>query len=350
MKNAYRPLVLAAAVTLVAAAAAQAQTVIVRSAPPGTTIEVVVNAETLGTATTDEAGNVAIPAGMFAAGGKRETDANLYVDVCPDKRRIIIVERGEPDPAQDVACIRTESLGLFLVRPVSTFVVNASTATPTVMLRQGPVSVVPEPSRESLPTGFVVFGGAGMGKFRDANQLACGNVEDCSGDEWDLTYTTGAEFWLSRFISAELGYVRRRELEIEGRGTGFDFASSLDSHLTTVAGKFGIPMGPVRAYAKGGTNYLRAATVHRQTMEDITVEIDGEEQVIEGGTVTSRLDFSGWGWLVGGGLEIWAKPSFAIYTEGGLAGMKGHPREDAEGSIDDRLTYFVAGLRIRIGG
>ena len=63
-------------------------------------------------------------------------------------------------------------------------------------------------------------------------------------------------------------------------------------------------MGPVRAYVKGGTNYLRAATVHRQTIEDRTVEIDGEEQVIEGGTVTSRLDFSGWGWLFGGGFHL----------------------------------------------
>lgn len=350
MKNVCRPFALAAAVQLVAATTAPAQTVIVRSAPPGSTVEVFVNAEMVGTATTDEAGNVAVPAAMFAAGERQQADANLYIDICPDKRRILIVERGEREPEPDVSCVRTESLGLFLVRPVSTFVVNAAGATPTVLLRQGSVPIVPAPQREALPTGFVVFGGIGMGKFRDAVQFACGNVEDCSSDEWGVTYSAGAEFWLSRFISAELGYVRRSEQEIEGRGTGFDFASSLDSHLTTVAGKFGIPMGPARAYVKGGTGYLRAATVHRQTIEDRTIEIDGEEQVIPGGTVTSRLDFSGWGWLFGGGLEIWANPRWAIYTEAGLSGMKGHPREDAEGNIDDRLTYFVAGLRIRIGG
>lgn len=350
MNNAYRPLLLAAAIQVLAASALQAQTVIVRSAEPGSTVDVLVNADLVGTATTDAAGNVAVAFEMFAPGEPRQTDANLYIDVCPNRHRILIVERGESEPPPDVSCVRTESLGLFLVRPVSTFVVNAAMGTPTVLLRQGSVPLVPPPPRAALPTGFVVFGGLGMGKFSDAILLACGNVSDCSGDEWGMAYSVGAEFWMSRFISAELAYVRRSELDIAGRGTGFDFTSSFDSHMTTIAGKFGIPMGPVRAFVKGGTNYMRAATVHSETVAERTIVVDGEEQVIPESRLTSRLDYSGWGWLVGGGLEIWASPRFAIYTEAGVSRLKGDPRINAEGFIDEGLTWAVAGLRIRIGG
>lgn len=351
MRNVWRPLVLAVVVNLLGAGVALAQTVMVRNAPAGSTIEVVVNTETVGSTTVDASGNASIAAKVFTSPEKRETDANLYVDVCPDnRRRILIVERGQADPAQDVTCTRSQNLGLFLVRPVSTFVVNLESGVPTVMLRQGSVSFEQRTPAAELPTGFVVFGGAGMAKFRDAITLACGNVEDCSGDTWGITYQAGAEYWISRFFSAELGYIRRAELDVDGSGNAFRFNSSVDSHQTTIAGKVGIPIGPVRAFGKVGTNYLRATTGTSQTNDDTTVTIDGVEQTIEGGTITSEIKFSGWGWMFGGGLEAWVKPSFAIYGEGGLVGLKGSPRENVEGAIDDRLTYFVAGVRIRIGG
>lgn len=352
MRNAWRPLVLAAAISLLwGPGVATAQTVIVRNAPAGSTIELVVNSGTAGSATADPGGTATLTADMFTSGGKRETDANLYVDICPEeRRRIIIVERGQADPPQDVSCMRTQSLGLFLVRPVSTFVVNVEAGIPTVMLRQGSVSLEPRQPRAPVPTGFVVFGGAGMASFGDAVSLACGNVEDCSGDSWGINFAAGAEYWISRFISAELNYLRRADLEVSGSGSAFDFESTLDSHMTTVAGKIGIPMGPVRAFGKVGGNYLRATIGATQTVEDTTVTIDGVEQTVPGGTIASAITFSGWGWTFGGGLEAWVRPSVAIYGEGGLVGLKGDPRETAEAAIDDRLTYFVAGVRIRIGG
>lgn len=352
MRNAWRPLALAAAISLLwGAGVATAQTVIVRNAPAGSTIELVVNADTVASTTADPGGTATLTASMFKDAGRRETDANLYVDVCPEnRRRVIIVERGQPDPSQDVSCTRTQSLGLFLVRPISTFVVNVESGIPTVMLRQGSVSLEPRAPRAPVPTGFVVFGGAGLARFRDAVSLACGNVEDCSGDEWGITFAAGAEYWISRFLSAELNYVRRTDLEISGSGQAFRFEGTLDSHLTTITGKIGIPAGPARFYGKVGGNYLRATTGTTQTVDDTTVTIDGVEQTIEGGTIASAIDFSGWGWTFGGGVEGWVKPFLAIYAEGGLVGLKGDPRETAEGAIDDRLTYFVGGLRIRIGG
>ena len=349
MVNPWRLLLFAAVVNVLPAVAA-AQTVMVRNAPPKSTIELVVNTETVGSATADENGHASITATMFATSGKRETDANLYVDVCPDRRRVVLVERGEVAQNQDVACSRTESLGLFLVRPISTLVVNLSTAIPTVMLRQGPVSFEPRPGRTPVPTGFIVFGGAGMAKFRDQILLACGNVSSCSGDEWGIAYTAGAEYWISRFLSAELAYGQRADLEIAGSGDTFRFDSVVESQLTTITGKFGVPMGPVRLYAKGGANYLRASTGTTQTVDDTTVIIDGVEQTVEGGTVRSQIDFSGWGWTFGGGLEAWIRPSFGIYAEFGISGLKGSPRSDVEGTLDDRVTHAVGGIRIRIGG
>ena len=347
----WRLLAVAAAVNQVAGAGiAEAQTVMVRNAPAGSTIELVVNAETVGSATADAGGSTTLTADIFSTRPKKETDANLYFDVCPDVRRVVLVERGEVAQAQEAACNRTESVGLFLIRPISTLVVDLASPIPTVMLRQGSVDLNPQRPSTPIATGLVVFGGAGMGKFRDAILLACGNVQECSGDTWGITFTAGADFWISRFIGAEVSYVRRSELDINGSGSTFEFNSSLDTHVTTVAGKVGIPMGPVRAYGKAGGNYLRATTGTTQTIDDTTVTIDGIEETVEGGTVTSEIKFSGWGWTFGGGVEAWLRPSFAIYTEGGLIGLKGSPREDVEGAVDDRLTYIMVGARVRIGG
>ena len=46
-------------------------------------------------------------------------------------------------------------------------------------------------------------------------------------------------------------------------------------------------------------------------------------QTFKGGTQTFETETRGWGWLFGGGLEAWIKPSFAIYGEAGSAALKG---------------------------
>jgi hypothetical protein len=42
-------------------------------------------------------------------------------------------------------------------------------------------------------------------------------------------------------------------------------------------------------------------------------------------------------------------PGVAIYLEGGRTQLKGNNLNGGEGSINDRMTYFLAGLRVHIG-
>ena len=50
----------------------------------------------------------------------------------------------------------------------------------------------------------------------------------------------------------------------------------------------------------------------------------------------------------GGGVEMWLARPFAIYLEGGRLGLKGSARDGADGSLDEGLSYFVAGARVRL--
>ena len=68
------------------------------------------------------------------------------------------------------------------------------------------------------------------------------------------------------------------------------------------------------------------------------------------GTAASAMKTEGWGWLFGGGLEAWVKPSFALYAEAGQARLKGTERNSGPGTMDDRTNFVLAGIRIHIGG
>ena len=110
MTRSGRALTLAATLNVILACTAHAQTVIVRSAPPGSTIDLTVNTEAAGTTTADAAGDARLTLNMFTAPGKTETDAYLYVDFCKDNRRVLIVERsGQPAPVEAGCDRRQES-------------------------------------------------------------------------------------------------------------------------------------------------------------------------------------------------------------------------------------------------
>ncbi len=73
MRDFRRPLLLAAAFTVTAAVSqATAQTIVVTKAPPGATVELGLNAETIGTATADAAGIATLPVNLAAHGRKPE--------------------------------------------------------------------------------------------------------------------------------------------------------------------------------------------------------------------------------------------------------------------------------------
>ena len=352
MTNSWRPLALAAVLNLiVGAGTVAAQTVMTRNAQPGTVVEVVVNATPVGSGTTDAAGTATITLDLAAAAGKPQIDADVYVDTCDNKRRVLIVERGQPSSPQAPDCPRRDDLGFFLVRRVSTLVLDLTGTPPTIMLRQGDVSFDPaDLVAVAPPSGLVLFGGAALAQFANATALACGNVPTCSGKDARFAYTGGLELWFKPFLAVEAAYIKSTKIDVEGSGTGFRFDSSLDPYIVSIAGKVGIPARRARFYGKGGVNYHRAIIETTQTNDERTVTVDDVPQTIPGGTQSFELTTAGWSWLFGGGVEFWIKSSFSIYGEVTRAALKGSALDDEEGEMDERVNLYTVGVRIRIGG
>jgi hypothetical protein len=353
MLKSWRLLVLAAALNVTAdVGLVLAQTIMVRNAPPGSTVEVALNATAIGTATVGAGGDATLTTDVASRGGKTETDANFYVDVCGGVRRVVIVERGASVPPKAATCERSEIPGLFLLRAITTILVDVGGSTPTLWLRQGAVPdqwlrqgpIGEEETARTWrpsPTGFVVSGGA-FSKFRDAVFRACGNVEGCSGDDSDFGYAAGVAFWFAPFVAAEATYLRPGKMSAGGTVDVFRFDSSLDAHVISIVGKAGVPIGPVRIYGQAGLSY------HEATFETV--------QGLQGaaaGSVTDAQTFTlktkGWGRVYGGGVEAWVTSKFAIYGDAGWATLKGDAVDDGEGLLDERLNFVVAGVRVRLG-
>ncbi len=314
---------------------AAAQTVIVRKAPPGSTVEVTVNGAPGGAATVNASGDAVVPVKVLGTGGRPETDAYLFVEVCDTLRRVVIVEEGAQAPAPGADCQRHDLPGLFVLRRVSSVVFDVSGPNPTVLLRQGSYSLKPPRVWKPAPTGFVVFGAAGLGKLSDASTIGCGTVESCKPDDSGVALTAGAAYWLTPWVAAEVTYIRPKETSATADAGTFRFTHTVDAEVVNIAAKVGVPIGPSRIYGSVGTNYHRALTRTTQTSGSITDSFE--------------LQTEGWNWSWGGGFEAWIASSFALYTEFGSMGLKGDAVNVEEGSIDDRLNFVVAGVRIRIG-
>ena len=351
MTRSGRALALAALFTTILAGTAHAQTVIVRSAPAGAPIDLLVNTETAGSTTANASGDARLTLNMFAAAGKSETDAYLFVDFCKDdRRRVLIVERSGQAPAAVPGCDRRQILGVYLVRRITTLVVNVAGPNPTVLLRQGAVSLTPKRVWQPAPAGFHVFGGGGLMQIRDAVAFACGNVGNCSGDESGVGYTAGVTYWFSRYLGAEFSYTKPAEITIQGSGDAFTFTGFMDPEIYALSGKVGFPARRFRLYGQVGANYHRSSQGTSETVEDITVtNEDGTETVIPGGVQTFNLKASGWGWQFGGGTELWLMPRLAVYGEVGWTWIIGDAEDDAIGKIDDRYTSIIGGIRLRLG-
>lgn len=349
MTKPWRPLALAAVLFVsVSAGAATAQTVIVTKAPVGATIELVLNTATVASGTADDDGNATLALNISKNVNKAETDASIYVDICGEKvRRVLIAERVRQPPPPDTGCDRRQIVGLFLIRSVSTMVIDVGGANPTVLLRQGPFSLR-QVIRWTPPTGLVLFGGGVFGTFSNARDVACGNV-NCDSDNTGLGYTAGVEYWFAPFLSAEGSYVKPSDATAQGSSGTSSFDSNLDLHAFTAAGKFGIPVRRARFYGKAGATYQQSKFRTNQTFEDTTITVDGVTETIEGGTQALELETKGWSWFFGGGAEVWVRPAFAIFGEAGLAWLKGEAVDNEEGELDERLTYVLFGARVRIG-
>jgi len=338
MTRLWRLLAVAAALILTAGArGAAAQTVMVRHAPPGISVEVLLDDAVVGTETTSAEGDVTLE---FKLPDPGELDANIFVDVCEKSRRVLIVDRNKRAPASPVGCDRREISGVFWVRRVNTLVVDLAGTQPSMLLVRGKY-VPPKPVAEGQeeesapkrpsPTGFTLFGGSGLGSFRDALFIACGNAAGCDGNSGGFGFSFGGTYWITRWLGAEGGYVKPRSVKASG-GDTYHFDSTFDVDTFIAAGKVAIPAGPLRVYGTGGANFHQSTLTMTQTIE------------IASQTFTQKTH--GWGWLVGGGAEVWVTPKVAVYGDLTLSQVKGKAEDKGEGFVDDRLRFIGFGVRV----
>jgi len=337
MTKPMRLLVAAAVLVITGNGVAAAQTVMVRNAPPGETVEVFLNATKVATSSVPANGETTLPLNLRENNaGKLEIDANIFIDVCDKIRRIIVVERGQPAATQEPGCERRDIPGLYWVRRVNTLVVDVGGATPTMMLVKGSYEPGKVRNWSSLvPTGLLAFGGIGRADYRDAALIACGTAPTCNSDKAGLIYSGGLTFWLTRFLGAEASYFKPSKAKADGSGTGYTFSTTLDTNLLMVAGRVGIPAGPVRISGLIGMDYQDSVLKTKDT--------------INGATQNTEIETKGWGLAWGAGMEIWVSTRFAISIDGGLAALKGTPTGGGEARLDDRLRYVSGGVRYRIG-
>ena len=338
----------AAALIAVAAfaTAASAQTVIVRNAAPSAPIEVVLDADTVATATADSTGMATLTTDAIARLRRDEAGIHVSVDTCGQQRRVLLVEAGVPPPAQ-AACARATVRDLFSLQRGTTLLVDVGGPSPVVWIRQGPMPIEWLGDRDAAeqprtwappPVGLILSGGLGGASFGDAVTRACGDASTCSGSGLRPNAAAGVSFWIAPWLALDLGVMRPRQLTATGSGTAFSFDSAVDARIVTVAGKAGGQTGPVRIYAIGGANHLSAAATTVQTVTSSAI-----------GAETFGFKADGWSWLAGGGLEFWPVPRVGVYVEGNVLSLKGNAIDNTEGSIDDRLVYVTTGLRVALG-
>lgn len=336
MSNPLRLLVTAAVTILGMVSSASAQTVMVRGAVPGETVEVVLNGTVAGTGTIDATGvgtaGFSLPAGDTA---RPEMNARLYVETCGKTRRVHVVEQSRLPPDATPDCARSDIGGIYWIRPRSIIVVNVANAIPMVLLRQGSYNPNAGGPRRPSPTGLVLFGGGGLAQLPNAFATACGNVQECSGDESVGAYTAGVGYWLTRWFGAEASYTKPSKLTGEGAFGAFTFTDTIDvHHVIGVVGKLAVPLGPIRLYGQGGGNWHEGTSTTVQTL-------GADSQTLE-------LQVEGWGWTAGAGIEAWVAPAFALYLEGNLARLKGEAIDNSERTFSNRMRTFVVGGRVKL--
>jgi hypothetical protein len=346
MKSPWRLLALAAALHMtLGTGTALAQRVMLRHAPPGSPVEIFLNAEKVADGTVGADGDVTIEFTLPPKDGKAEIDANVFVDVCDKLHKVVVVDRNRAALPVAEGCDRREVAGLFWVRPVNTLVVDVAPQPPTMLLVRGkytpptPQEITEEGEdtrpREPLPKGFMMFAGLGPAKLRDFATLQCGNV-NCSGGGTVLSYGFGATFWLTRFVGVEGSYLHPVNIKVSG-GEGFHFDTEMDADIWSIVGKGGIQAGKARLYGQVGMNYHDATVTTVQTIAAL-----GAQRFI--------TETKGWNPTYGGGLEIWVNKKIAIYGEFDFAQLKGDAEGGGEAKIDDRASVILGGIRLHLGG
>ncbi len=345
---------LALAVVLILSAGlrvATAQTAMVRDAPPGASIELTMNGGAPVTAKADATGDATL---TIPSRGE-ETDVQLHVDVCDNAIKVVINQPGVVPAAADAGCTRKDLWGIYVMRTITTFVIEINNADASVYVSQGP------PPREWLQhgpsradrlwgtagKGLVLSAGGGLAIFSQGVSNYCGNVSGCTSSS-GFGYHLGAEFWVTPHFAAQISYLRPDDISASGSGDTFTFDTTRTMRVLTIGGKAGVPVGHGRVYGLGGWNHHEATDSTTETVNDQTITADGVSTVIKGGTQAFGQKTRGWGWMVGGGYDLWLRNWIAVYAEFSEVILKGSSVNFGAATIDERSTFLVAGVRARL--
>jgi hypothetical protein len=343
---------------------ALAQTVIVRHAPAGSTVELVMDATVVVAAKADAAGNATL-----TAPDKVDVplDAGVWVDVCGDVHRVILARRGA-QPAAEAVCRRLEVAGLFFVQRITSMVIDVRDA-PSLRLRQGrapdewlrdPVPGVARAGANAgaatqadapaapLPplTGLTLFGGIGRGSATEFESQACGNVTSCS-DGGTMPYTGGLAWWFTDFVAAEARYNYLGDHEAAASGNAFRFTTTREGGVLAFTGRGGVRLGRVRPFGRAGMSFHSATLTTTQTVDATSVVIDGVTQTVPGGTQILQSRTTGWAPVYGGGAEIWLSSIVGIFGEFQRIELKGSDDRGADIEINDAEQTIQAGVTVR---
>jgi len=338
---------------------ATAQTVIVRSVPAGAPIEVQIDGGSTQTATANANGDASIPVPMPS--GSTEAAVQVFVDRCDPIVRVQLVRRGVPIPTAAAGCTRGDVSGAYLMRPITTFVVDVDQSGGSVHVRQGPPprswlaaggELGPgdrQTFRSPAPNGVTLWAGAGISRDSPALATLCGDATSCSGDRYTGAIAAGATVWLPRIFGVQATIAKRAQPKVDGSGDGYQFTSTVPTRLLTVSALAGKAIGPTRLYAQGGLNRHHATFSTTQEADSRTVTVNNASQTIGGGTQTVQYTTEGWGWLVGGGFEAWATRFIALYVDGQYVKLRGSDITGGAARTDEPMFLLTGGVRVRIG-
>ena len=334
---------------------AAAQTVMVQSAPTGSAIELTFNGTTAANGTADANGDATLSVGP----NRPDSDILVFVDSCADRVRVQLAARGlQPAPALP-GCSRVDAGSIFIMRSVTTFVIDitpniavhvAQGPPPPEWLLRGPGAVRKATMMHGTPPKrLVVSAAVGGSSFGDVADKACGDVAQCLNTHDGIAFSLDAEYWITRFMAAQVGYFRPADVTVNGTPTGYTFDSRVQTRLFTIVGKGGVSFGPTRVYGLGGANRHEATYTTTQTINDKTIVVNGVSQVVPGGTQSFGQKTQGWGWLAGGGVEAWVNNWIAIYGEVNIAQIKGDLVYGFGDGVDDQMSMAFFGMRVHIG-
>ena len=345
--------VLCALYVVLGTSLASAQTVILRHAPPGSALELVLEANPVGAAKADAGGTATVTAKSVEG----QMDANIWFETCDNDHRVILAKPGAALPT--TACRRIQIGGLYLVQRVTSIVIDTS-ATSSLLIRQGPayanwlIDARPEVAKAATETetrtagsssasaaaskplpplsGPTAFGGAGLGTTLHFGEQACGTVT-CTWDE-PIQYGGGIGWWFNDYFGAEGQYGYLGKLKVTANESDYQFSTTREGGFLAASGRAGLRKGRFRPFGRAGMSLGRSTLTTTQTMG--------------AGTETLAVRTRGWAPIFGGGLEVWLSPRLGLYVDGQRLGLKGKDDRDSGIEIDDTLLTAKAGVTLRL--